>query len=219
MKEIIKTQVRELLKEREYDHLTDLCVVDRHAWQELRFRLYEIDERIRWSAIEAAAKLMKRWWQLKQQEKVRDFIRNLFWSMTDESGGIGWSSPQTIAETIVNIPEILDPYGSMMIAYSIEEPPLMKGGLWGIGRMGKMIADSMDFFQEKILAVFQNDDPEILGLAAWAMGEVGFKPSLSYLEILRERNEPVRIYINGDFSEKYLGQWAEEAMNKIAKSS
>jgi len=29
----------------------------------------------------------------------------------------------------VNIPEILDPYGCMMIAYSIEEPPLMKGGL------------------------------------------------------------------------------------------
>jgi proteasome assembly chaperone (PAC2) family protein len=107
----------------------------------------------------------------------------------------------------------------MMIAYSIEEPPLMKGGLWGIGRMGKMIADSMDFFQEKILAVFQNDDPEILGLAAWAMGEVGFKPSLSYLENLHERNEPVRIYINGDFSKKHLGQWAEEAMNKIAKPS
>jgi hypothetical protein len=219
VKEVIKAQVRELLKQREYDHLVDLCVVDRHAWQELRFRLYEIDERIRWSAIEAAAKLMKRWWQLKQQEKVRDFIRNLFWSMTDESGGIGWSSPQTISETIVNIPEILDPYGSMMIAYSIEEAPLMKGGLWGIGRLGKMIADSMDFFQEKILAVFQNDDPEVLGLAAWAMGEVGFKPSLSLLEKLRKRNEPVRIYINGDFSEKPLGQWAEEAANKIAKFS
>lgn len=219
MKEVIKAQVRELLKQREYDHLVDLCVVDRHAWQELRFRLYEIDERIRWSAIEAAAKLMKRWWQLKQQEKVRDFIRNLFWSMTDESGGIGWSSPQTISETIVNIPEILDPYGSMMIAYSIEEAPLMKGGLWGIGRLGKMIADSMDFFQEKILAVFQNDDPEVLGLAAWAMGEVGFKASLSYLENLRERNEPVRIYTNGDFYEKPLGQWAEEAVNKITKSA
>jgi hypothetical protein len=219
VKEVIKTQVRELLKQREYDHLVDLCVVDRHAWQELRFRLYEIDERIRWSAVEAAAKLMKRWWQLKKQEKVRDFIRNLFWSMTDESGGIGWSSPQTIAETIVNIPEILDPYGSMMIAYSIEEPPLIKGGLWGIGRMGKMIADSMDFFQEKVLAVFRSDDPEILGLAAWAMGEVGFEPSLSYLKNLCERNEPVRIYTNDDFYEKPLGQWAEEAVNKIAKSS
>jgi hypothetical protein len=219
VKEVIKAQVRELLEQREYEHLVDLCVVDRHAWQELRFRLYEIDERIRWSAIEASARLMQRWWQLKQQEKVRDFIRNLFWSMTDESGGIGWSSPQTIAETIVNIPELLDPYGSMMIAYSIEEPPLMKGGLWGIGRMGKMIVDSMDFFQEKVLAVFQNDDPEVLGLAAWAMGEVGFKASLSCLKKLFERNEPVRIYTNGDFSEKPLGQWAEEAVKKIAKTS
>jgi hypothetical protein len=82
-----------------------------------------------------------------------------------------------------------------------------------------MIADSMDFFQEKILAVFQNDDPEVLGLAAWAMGEVGFKPSLSLLENLRERNEPVRIYTNGDFYEKPLGQWAEEAVNKITKSA
>jgi hypothetical protein len=219
VKEIIKTQVRELLKEREYDHLVDLCVIDRHAWQEIRFRLYEIDESTRWSAIEATAKLMQRWWQLKQQEKVRDFIRNLFWSMTDESGGVGWSSPQAIAEIIVNIPETLDPYGSMMIAYSIEEQPLMKGSLWGIGRMGKMIAEAVDFFQEKILAVFQSEDTEILGLALWAMGEVGFKPSLSYLENLQERNEPVRIYIDGDFSEKPLGQWAEEAMNKITKSA
>jgi hypothetical protein len=95
----------------------------------------------------------------------------------------------------------------------------MKGGLWGIGRMGKMITNSMDFFQGKLLAVFQNDDPEILGLAAWAMGEVGFKPSLSYLDNLRERNEPVRIYIDGDFNEKPLGQWAEEAVNKITKSA
>jgi hypothetical protein len=85
--------------------------------------------------------------------------------------------------------------------------------------MGKMVADSMDFFQEKVLAVFQSDDPEILGLAAWAMGEVEFKPSLPYLENLRERNEPVRIYTNGDFYEKPLGQWVEEAVNKIAKSS
>jgi hypothetical protein len=137
--------------------------------------------------------------------------------MTDESGGVGWSSPQTIAEIIVNIPETLDPYGSMMIAYSIEEQPLMKGGLWGIGRMGKMIAEAVDFFQEKILAVFRSEDTETLGLAAWAMGEVGFKPSLSYLINLQERNEPVRIYIDGDFSEKPLGQWAKEAVDKIAK--
>ncbi len=219
MKELIKAQVRELLEQKKYTQLANLCLIDRYAFQELRFRLYETNERIRWSAIEATAKLMQRWWQLKQQEKVRGFIRNLFWSMSDESGGIGWSSPQTIAEIIVNIPEIIDPYGSMMIAYSIEEPPLIKGGLWGIGRAGKMLEEAVDFFQEKIMAVFQNDDPEILGLAAWAMGEVGFKPALPFLEELRDRREPVQIYRDGEFSKKPLGQWAEEAIRKISRSA
>jgi hypothetical protein len=219
MKEVIKARVRELLEQKEYDYLVDLCVIDRHAWQEVRFRLYDTNERIRWAAIEATAKLMKRWWQLKQMEKVRDFIRNLFWSMSDESGGIGWSSPQTIAETIANIPDIFDPYGCMMIAYSIEEPPLLKGGLWGIGRLGKMLSDAIGFFQGKILAVFENDDPEILGLAAWAMGEVGFRPALPSIEKLRKRVEPVRIYMEGDFSEKPLCQWAEEAIKKISLTS
>jgi hypothetical protein len=217
MDESVKKQVRELLQKKDYGHLVDLCEIDTRCWKALRFCLYDIDETIRWSAIEAAAKLMKRWWQLNQHEKVRKFIRNLFWSMTDESGGIGWSSPQTIAETIVNIPEILDPYGSMMIAYSIEEPPLMKGGLWGIGRLGKMIADALDFFQDKVPAVFQSADTETLGLAAWAMGEVGFKPALPFLEKILERKETVRIYVEGDFLEKPLGQWAEEAINKISR--
>jgi hypothetical protein len=218
MDESIKKQVKDLLQAKDYDRLVELCDIDRHFWKALRFCLYDIDETIRWPAIEAAAKLMKRWWLSKKQEKVREFIRNLFWSMTDESGGIGWSSPQTVAEIIMNIPEVLDPYGSMMIAYSIEEPPLVKGGLWGIGRLGKMIADAVEFFQEKVLSVFQIDDAETLGLAAWAMGEVGYKPALPFLENLLGRSEPVRIYVKGDFFEKPLGYWAEEAMNKIARS-
>ncbi len=138
-------------------HLLDLCERDRRFWQEVRFRLYDIDENLRWPAIEAAARFMERWWKSGKEEKVRIYIRTLFWSMNDESGGIGWSAPQTIAEIIANIPELIDPYGSMMIAYSIEEPPLMKGGLWGIGRLGKRIAGSVDFFQDKVLAIFQSD--------------------------------------------------------------
>lgn len=219
MDEAIKEQVKELLLRKAYDRLVELSEMDIHFRKALRFCLYDIDETIRWPAIEAAANLMKQWWQSKQQEKVREFIRNLFWSMNEESGGIGWSSPQTIAETIVNIPEIIDPYGSMMIAHSIEEPPLMKGGLWGIGRLGKTISDAVDFFQDKILAAFQSDNVETLGLAAWAMGEVGFKPAMSFLENLLGRSEPVQIYVKGEFYEKPLGQWAEEAIDKISQAS
>jgi len=218
MEKITKQHVEELLRKRDYDRLIDLCVTDRRVWQEVRFRLYDIDERLRWSAIEAAAKLMQRWWNSEREEKVRIYIRTLFWSMSDESGGIGWSSPQAIAEIIVNIPELIEPYGSMMIAYSIDEPPLVKGGLWGIGRLGRKITEAVMFFQDKVLAIFNSNDVETLGLLTWASGEVGFKPAMPFLERIRVQPEPVKIYMNGDFYEKNISQWVEEAIAKIEKS-
>ncbi len=217
MENSIKTQVKNLLEQRDYERLLDLCEKDRHFWKELKFHLYDVDERLLWPAIEAVGRLMLQWWENGQQGKVREYIRNLFWSIKDEAGGIGWSAPHTIAEIIADIPELIDPYGSVMIAHAFEEPPLVKGGLWGIGRLGKKVADSVEFFQDRILSSFQIEDAETLGLAAWAIGEVGFKPALPFLEKLKERSEPVRIYIKGDFYEKPLEQWAEEAINKISE--
>ncbi|OGW38509.1 MAG: hypothetical protein A2Y97_00545 [Nitrospirae bacterium RBG_13_39_12] len=215
MDKSLKRHVKNLLEQRDEERLVDLCEKDRHFWHALRFRLYDTDDRIRWAAIETVGKLMKLWWQKGRKEKVRNYIRTLFWSITDESGGIGWSASQTIAEIIFNIPELADPYGSMMIAHTFDEPPLVKGGLWGLGRIGKLGAGVVIFLQDKVLAVFQIDDAETLGLAAWAMGEVEFRPALPFLEKLIERKEPVHIYIEGNFYEKTLGQWAREAIDKI----
>ena len=217
MDKIAKQQVRDLLYKRDHNRLIELCEHNRHFWIELRFCLFDMDEKIRWSAIEAVAQFMKHLWQIGKTDKVREYMRNLFWSLNDESGGIGWNSPQTISEMIVNIPELLDPYGSMMIAHTLDEPPLVQGGLWGIGRLGKRVAESVEFFKNSVLEVFRNDDPETLSLAAWAMGEVGFRPALPFLEKLLERHESVRIYFNSDFHEKQLGQWAKEAAEKIEK--
>lgn len=215
MDKSVKQQVSELLRSKNQNSLLDLCEKDRRFWQEVRFRLYDIDEGLRWPAIETVSKFMLRLWDSGKNEKVRTYVRTLFWSMTDESGGIGWSSPQTIAEIIVNIPELIDPYGSMMIAYSIEEPSLLKGGLWGIGRLGRRITEAVDFFKEKILVAFRSDDEETLGLATWAMGEVGFIHALPFLKKLQSGNGPVRIYIDGAFCEKNLTQWIQEAITKI----
>jgi hypothetical protein len=219
MYKTMKQQVRDLLYQKDYDQLVELCEKNRKVWTELRFRLYDMDEKIRCSAIEAVAQFMKYLWRKGRIEKVREYMRNLFWSLNDESGGIGWSSPQTIAEMIVNIPELLDPFGSMMVAHTLDEPPLVKGGLWGIGRLGMRAAESVEFFKDLVLRVFENDDSETLSLASWALGEVRFRPALPFLEKLKDRKETGQIYIDGEFHEKQLGQWAKEAIEKINKDS
>ena len=217
MDKLTQQRARTLLVQRKYDELLDLCEQDRRFWKTLRMDLYEIDEAIRWPAIEAIAKLMKRWWQSGRQEVVREYIRNLMWSLSDESGGNGWNAPQTIAEIIIAIPQLLEPYGSMMLVRAMEESLLIKSGLWGMGRMGKRIKGAVESSSEGVLAVFKIDDPETLGLAAWAVGEVGFVPALPFLEMLKDRKDPVPIYIDGSFHEKSMGWWAREAINKITQ--
>ena len=138
--------------------------------------------------------------------------------MNDESGGIGWNAPQTIAQIIIHIPQLLEPYGSMMVVHAFEEPPLVKGGLWGIGRLGERIKDPVSFFQNEIFSqVLKINEPETLGLFAWAMGKVSFKPALPYLKDLLQRTEEVAIYIDGKFYKKPLGKWASEAIKKIKR--
>jgi hypothetical protein len=214
-KSAIKREVEHLLRHRDFPSLVELCAANRQYWQEIRYRLYDLDEVLRWSAIEAAGKLMRQWRDAGNEERVRIYIRTLFWSLNEESGGIGWSSPQTIAEIIAQNPVLIDPYGSMMIACCIDEPALLKACLWGIGRIGGLIKEAVMAFQKEIMEVFATEDSEILGLAAWAAGEADFVPAAPVLLQLSNRNEVVTIYIEGRFCEKTLGKWAQEAIGKM----
>lgn len=215
MDKSLKQQVYSLLMGKDYNQLIDLCSQDRQVWKILRASLYETDEQIYWPATEAIAMLMRRWWQEGQEERVREYIRGLFWSLNDESGGIGWNAPQTIAEIIVKIPDLIDPYGSMMIDRTMEETLLVENGLWAVGRMGRDIEPAVRFFQDNIFKVFEIEDSRILGTAAWAMGEVGFAPALPLLEALNNNTEHARIYLDGKYAEKSIGQWAQDAITKI----
>ena len=218
MDSLVKQQVDALLMRKDYDRVLDLCQADKHAWKALRTSLYATDEHLYWPAIEAIARLMQRWWQAGHKEPVQEYIRGLFWSLNDESGGIGWNSPQTIAEIIVMIPELLEPYGGMIIHYTMEESLLVQSGLWAIGRLGKRLEPAVKSFEDIVLATFERDDPQTLGLAAWAMGEVGYAPALPLLESLEDREERVPIYINGDFDQQTIGEWSRDAITKITSS-
>jgi len=215
MDETIQNRIDDLLRQRHFDTLLAFCAEDRKAWKALQGNLYSTNENLIWPAVEVSAMMMKQWWNDGEKEKVREYIRRLFWSLNDESGGIGWNAPQTIAQIIILIPELIDPYGSMMIDRTMEEPLLFQNGLWAIGRLGRQIEPSVSFFKEPVLSKFSNGDPQTLGMAAWAMGEVAFASALPMLKTLRERQEPVRIYINGSFYEKPLEQWASDAIAKI----
>jgi hypothetical protein len=213
----IEKQVNRALISRDYQKLGSLDRQDRRVWKLLQSNLYQTDETLRYRSIEAIAVLLRNQWELGRQEKVRDYLRRLIWSISDESGGIGWSAPQAIAEIVVAIPQLEEPFVKIMIDRAFSEPTLIKGGLWGIGRLGRRAGPSVIPFQDMILASFAVDEPETLGLAAWAMGEIKYKPALPNLRKLTSRHERVRIYVPPRFIEKTLGDWAGGAITEIGR--
>jgi hypothetical protein len=215
----IEKQVSLALLKRDYHKLDRLSLQDKRVWRVLQFNLYQTDEALRWHSIEAVAVLLRTQWDLGRREKVRDYLRRLVWSISDESGGIGWSAPQTIAETVVAIPQLGEPFVNIMIDRAFREPALLKSGLWAIGRLGRRAGRSVGLFQDIVLASFAVDEPATLGLAAWALGEIKYRPALPYLQPLRRRHEPVRIYVPPRFLEKPLERWASGAIAGIDRDA
>jgi len=72
-------------------------------------------------------------------EKARIILRRIMWNLNDESGGIGWGSPEAMGEILSKSPELAQEFNSILFSYldtggnHIEHEILQRGVLWGIG--------------------------------------------------------------------------------------
>ncbi len=207
--------VGRLLAGREYGELLDLCDEDGGFRRALWLALTEADDDLRYSAVEAVAKLLERWWRQGRTEKVREYVRRLLWAMNDESGQLVLSAPEAVAQIAAIVPELVEPYAGIMVSRAFEEPPLVASGLRGVARLGARVRQAIEPNESLVLDVFNGRDPRLLGLAAWALGEAGFAPALPHLRALQGRQDVVTIDTRDRFPAKPLGQWAAEAIAKI----
>ena len=116
-----KGEIRELLERRDTERLLDWAGSMRNPRRTLLSLTYDASELIRWRAIEAIGKVCAQD-AASNPDKVRDFVRRLLWLMNDESGGLGWRSPEIIGEILVNVPDFIKEFGALLPAYLVEEP-------------------------------------------------------------------------------------------------
>lgn len=99
---------------------------------------YNKDELIKFRSTSAmgllAARIAK-----NNKEKTRIILRRIMWNLNDESGGIGWGSPEAMGEILARLPELAMEFKSILFSYLdseanfIEHEMLQRGVLWGIG--------------------------------------------------------------------------------------
>ena len=189
------------------------------------------EELLRWHAINAMGTVVARLTDTDVEEG-RIIMRRLLWSLNDESGGIGWGAPESMAEIMSRHEGLAREYVHMLISYMredgeeiwqdgnyLEHEILQRGLLWGGGRLAisrkeLVLAKGM---AADIPHYLDAADAVVRGLAARTMGLLGTAVRLERLRELRADDAPVRLYEDGGLRTVSVGELAEQALLRLAQ--
>ncbi|MBW2180195.1 MAG: HEAT repeat domain-containing protein [Deltaproteobacteria bacterium] len=168
--------------------------------------LFNSDPLIKWRAVTAMGAVVS---QLanKELEAARVIMRRLMWNLNDESGGIGWGSPEAMGEVLTTQKELADEYHRILISYLdpagnyLEHQILQRGVLWGIGRFAharpQLAKGSLPLF----VPLIDSDDPYVRGLAGWICGFYWDSKENDALRSLAEDDTIITFYHNRQLKE------------------
>jgi hypothetical protein len=147
------------------------------------------EEIIRWRAITAMGRVVAMLAD-ENMESARVIMRRLMWSLNDESGGIGWGSPEAMGEIMARHSRLSDEFSRMLRSYIrpdenfLEHETLQRGVLWGIGRLAQVYPKHLDQTDFYLLPFLKSDDAIHRGYAAWALGNLKSKKAAALIESL-----------------------------------
>ena len=140
--------------------------------------LCSADDLLRWRAVRVMGLVTSRL-AGEDPESARVVMRRLMWSLTDESGGIGWGAPEAMAETMVNHEGLATEFAHILVSYvganetRLDNDLLLRGVLWGLGRLGSARPDLLRDCLPHLEPFLRSGDAALRGLAAWALARMG----------------------------------------------
>ena len=220
----LKKQILELLSYKDFEKaLTQISGLSaRQAVNPLFSFFYNSDELIKWRAVTAMGAVVSNLAD-HDMESARVIMRRLIWNLNDESGGIGWGSPEAMGEIMARHGRLAGEYHKILISYImpdgnyIEHEILQRGVLWGVGRLAharpQLVEDSVLF----LLPYMESEDANLRGLAAWTAGLFDSNTTRMLLKRLENDQAALTIYLNGKLEKFTVAQLACRMSTKWPK--
>ena len=181
--------------------------------------LYHTDEQIRWHAVTAMGRVAAHLAAV-DMEAGRVVMRRLMWNLNDESGGIGWGTPEAMGEIMARQPQLAREFAHLLVSYirpegnTIEFEALQRGVLWGLGRLAGVRPGLLSDAPVLLRPYLDATDAVIRGLAVWTAGFLDTTATRDQLLRLTADSEPIRIYRDGRFWECSIQNLAREALGQ-----
>lgn len=182
--------------------------------------LCSLEPLVKWRAVTALGKIIS---DLagSDLESARIIMRRFIWNLNDESGGIGWGCPESMAEAMAQNERLAVEYWCMLISYIqpegnyLEHEGLQRGALWGVGRLAHTRPQCMQTAAASLLPYMASEDPNLRGLAVWAVGPILTPKAIQKLKELARDPAGLVLYRDGRLAQYSVGRLAREALAEV----
>jgi hypothetical protein len=190
--------------------LINLSSLERGVLRVLISLAYDKEQMMSWRAIEAIGRIAG---EIAKSDpsRIRNLVGRLLWTIREESGGIGWSAPEILGEIVRNCPDDF-PDIARIIASFYEEDMLKAGVLNALVRISENRPDLVGYASGLIAHSLQSGDPHIKAYAVILAGRLKSKEYISEISGLVEDGSLIKIYSEGDFKTRTIGEIAEETV-------
>ncbi len=180
--------------------------------------LYHMEPHVRWRVVSAMGQVVSRLAD-QNRESARIIMRRLMWNLNDESGGMGWGSPESMGEIMACNARLAREFGCILVSYAdpagnyIEHPALQQGVLWGWGRLGHIRPELFQPSAGLLVPFLKSSDPYHRGLAAWAAELLDADMLMAPLKALTTDAQEITIYMDLQFRKIMIGRLAQKALD------
>lgn len=203
----LKKRIKELLASKSFDDIVALSLEDKGVIRALISLSYDKDDVMTWRAIEAIG-LISRGYRQGNLPLLRETVRKMIWSMTDEAGAVGWSAPEIMGEIVRSDP---DEFSDIIpIIWSFREEGLFRENvLWAMGRIAEARPDLVEFTKEELAGMLDDPIPAVKAYALRLLRLAGGSVPDDMAQRFCGDQTPVRSYENGEFVTRTLSSFAE----------
>jgi hypothetical protein len=224
----MRKNIAQALEANNLDTVVSLAKQDRKVISRLIRLAYDKETLAGWRAILAIG-LAARGMMATDIDFLRETCRKLIWSLSDESGGIGWSAPEILGEIASADPKRFKDFIPLVASvYEIEEDVFRGGVLYALGRIAETAPELAAPYQKIIIASFSDKDPivrvrglELVGLF-WSYGKRSGVWGREYgdrivtaVQNLRTDKGEAWIYRGDGFNSVVVGEEAGNCLEKL----
>ena len=204
----LKEQVRYLIDKGLLSAVGKLAMKDKNVIKWLISFSYDKEDQMTWRAIESMG-YVARDLRASHINILRETVRRLLWSMSDESGGIGWSAPEMLGEIIRSDPdEFID---IIPILWSNREEASFKvGALWALARVACVRPDMVIFIAGDLEELAVDPNPEVRGYTALLARATESEGKTEILKKLSADSGSLRFYSGGFLRETTVSELAQK---------